>query len=61
MTIAKLLGTSSRSLTRAKPEEVVGKVDQPLALGLQALDAFQRAALALRLRILKILRKKTAD
>ena len=36
----------------------MGGLDEPLAFGLQTLDAFLSAALALRLRFLKILRKQ---
>ena len=42
-------------LGAGKSQEIVGNLDQPLALTLQALDALQGAALALRLRFLKVL------
>src|SRR5262249_1015230 len=42
-------------LDAREPQEVVGDVDEPLALVLQPLDALERPAFALRLRLLEVL------
>ena len=54
-TSARSAGTRFEVLDAGEAQEVVGNVDQPLALALQALDALQGPAFALGLRLLEVL------